>query len=365
MIQRIIALLKKEFIFIWNNKQSRIMIIVPPLIQLVMFGYAVTMEVRNIELGVWDKCNTVESRELIANFQHSRWYSKLLYYDKAAPLKTDMDNAVIDCAIIINQDFAQKLKTGQGTSVYMLLDGRQINSSAIINGYAKEIVNTYVQQVTGSSLPIELAVRHWFNANLNYTWTILAAVFTMLSTLSCLLLTSMSIAREKELGTFEQLIVSPLTAVEILIGKTIPPFAIGLVMSVILIGLMSLIFAMPFRGSLLLMLLVVAVALLAVSGVGLFISSLCRTQQQALLGVFAYQMPAILMSGFISPVEDMPQWLQTINCLNLMRPYVVLCKGLFFKDMSAGAVLTNLVPMLLIAGCTLTIATLSFKRKLE
>ena len=109
MIQRIIALLKKEFIFIWNNKQSRIMIIVPPLIQLVMFGYAVTMEVRNIELGVWDKCNTVESRELIANFQHSRWYSKLLYYDNAAPLKTDMDNAVIDCAIIINQDFAQKL----------------------------------------------------------------------------------------------------------------------------------------------------------------------------------------------------------------------------------------------------------------
>ena len=365
MLRRIIALLRKEFLSILNNRQSRLLVIVPPLIQLLMFGYAVTMEVKNIEIGIVDKCRTVESRELIAGFASSRWFSKVVPLENTASLRQAVDNQDIDCALIINEDFSRKLKQNTATAVYLILDGRQINSASIINVYVNNIISNYAQSYNNLAPPIEIVIRNWFNPNLDYQQTILAAVFTMLSTLPCLLLTSMSIAREKELGTFEQLTVSPLTSTEILIGKILPPFIIAFAVSILLTGLMRLIFAMPFVGSLWLLIISIAISLVAVSGIGIFISSICKTQQQALLGVFAYQMPAILLSGFISPVEDMPWLMQQLNYFNPMRYYVVISKGLFLKDMSCAAVFSNLWPLACIALITMSVAVRCFKSRLQ
>lgn len=365
MLARIIALLKKEFIMTFNNTQSKVVILLSPIIMLFMFGYAVTMEVKNIQMGVWDKSQTVESRELIASFKNSRWYRDIFYYEDMPTLKEAMADQDIDCALIINEDFSRKLRNGSQADVHLILDGRQVNTSAIISGYSALIVNGYMEQLKGTSLPVNIAVRNWFNPNLDYQWTILATVFTVLSTLSCLLLTSMSISREKEMGTFEQLTVSPLQPIEILIGKTLPPFFISVVMSIFMLIIMSGVFGLPFRGSLGLLGLSVGVALLALSGIGLFISSLCRTQQQSLLGVFAYEMPAILLSGFISPVEDMPYIFQVIDYFNPMKYYVVIAKGLFLKQMSAATVYANVWPMAVIAVITLTMAAMLFRRKLE
>jgi ABC-2 type transport system permease protein len=280
-------------------------------------------------------------------------------------LEEAMADQDIDCALIINENFSRNIRQGSPADVHLILDGRQVNTSAIISGYSALIVNGYIEQLTGSSLPIDIAVRNWFNPNLDYKWTILATVFTVLSTLSCLLLTSMSVSREKEMGTFEQLTVSPLQPFEILIGKTLPPFFISVTMSIFMLILMSVVFGLPFRGSLGLLMVAVGVALLALSGIGLFISSLCRTQQQSLLGVFAYEMPAILLSGFISPVEDMPYIFQAIDVVNPMKYYVIIAKGLFLKQMSAATVYANVWPMAAIAVITLTLAAVMFRRKME
>lgn len=210
MLARILALLKKEFITTFNNTQSKVVILLPPIIMLFMFGYAVTMEVKNIQMGVWDKSQTVESRDLISCFQNSRWYRDIFYYEDMPTLEEAMADQDIDCALIINENFSRNIRQGSPADVHLILDGRQVNTSAIISGYSALIVNGYIEQLTGSSLPIDIAVRNWFNPNLDYKWTILATVFTVLSTLSCLLLTSMSVSREKEMGTFEQLTVSPL-----------------------------------------------------------------------------------------------------------------------------------------------------------
>ena len=365
MFKRILALLKKEFILIFNNRQSRMLIIVPPLLQLLIFGYAVTMEVKNINMGVLDKCRTIESRDLTSCFAASPSYKRIThYYDTAAAQKA-MANSEVNCVLIINEDFSRKLLTSNHPSVQILLDGRQLNSASIINGYTNNIIAMYGQDYYKNTIPIDLVIRNWFNVNLDYSWMILSSIFTMLSTLPCLLLTSMSIVQERELGTFEQLTVSPLQPSEILIGKTIPPFLIGFSLSIVMIALMALIFKLPFSGSFFLLLASLFVALLAVSGIGLFISSICRTQQQALFGVFTYHMPAVLLSGFISAVEDMPYVFQKINMINPLQYYVTITKGLFLKNMSMNAVLQNLYPMMIIACCTLLVATLMFKRKLE
>lgn len=365
MLIRILALLKKEMLSILKSPQSRMLLIVPPLMQMLMAGYALTMEVTHIQLGVWDKAQTLESRELLAGFASSRWYDRLTFYQDLPTVQQAMMDAEVNCVLIINEDFSRSLARGGQAQLQLILDGRQVNSAAIINGYTAQIVTSYGTQHGGSTLPVQVAERYWFNPNLNYHWTILAAVFTMLSTLPCLLLTSMSIAREREMGTFEQLLVSPLQPVEILIGKTVPPLILGLLVSLVMIFLMHLLFELPLAGSLFLLVLSIGVALLATAGIGLFISSLCRTQQQALLGVFSYQMPAILLSGFIAPVEDMPMFFQKLDKLNLMQYYVVIAKGLFLKDMSAATVLSNLWPMALLACVTLGAAGFCFRRTLE
>jgi ABC-2 type transport system permease protein len=365
VLTRLLALIKKEFLSVLKSKQSRMLIIVPPLLQMLMAGYALNMEVTHIHLGVWDKAQTLESRELLAGFASSRWYDKITYYDNMPAVQQAIVDTDVNCAIIINEDFSRNLAQGKQAALQLILDGRQVNSSAIINGYVSQIVTSYGLSHGGTELPIQVAERYWFNPNLNYHWTILAAIFTMLSTLPCMLLTSMSVARERELGTFEQLLVSPLQPVEILIGKTIPPFILGLIVSLVMVFLMHLIFAMPFTGSLPLLVLSIAIALLSTAGVGLFISSLCRTQQQALLGVFTFQMPATLLSGFISPVTDMPEIFQQLDKLNMMQYYVFISKGLFLKDMSTATVLSNLWPMAVLAIVTLAAATFCFRRRLE
>jgi len=192
--------------------------------------------------------------------------------------------------------------------------------------------------------------------------TILVAMLALVITL---LLTALSIAREREMGTFDQLIVSPLSSFEILLGKTIPPLVIAMALTCIMTILVIVLFKVPFVGSVLLFLISVFVSLLSIVGVGLFISSICKTQQQAILGVITFQMPAILLSGFISTIEDMPVFLQYLTLLNPVRFFMVLSRGIFLKGMGIEDVALNLLPLIIIAIITLSLAGWTFKRKLD
>ena len=211
---------------------------------------------------------------------------------------------------------------------------------------------------------MDITVRNWFNPNLEYKWYILTIIVAMLSLVTTLILTSLSIARERELGTFDQLIVSPLSSFEILLGKSIPPLIIAMTLTMVMIGIVIVFFHVPFNGSIFLFLISILISLLAIVGVGLYISSICNTQQQAILSVMTFMMPAVLLSGFISPIEDMPLFLQYLTYLNPVRFFMVLSRGIILKGMGISDVIVNIIPLLIIALITLTLASRTFKRKL-
>lgn len=261
-------------------------------------------------------------------------------------------------------EFVKDIKNNRG-EVLIIADGRQTNSASIASGYASSIVSGYGGELSknkGASINVE--VRNRYNPNLEYKWFILTVIVAMLSLVTTLILTSLSISRERELGTFYQLIVSPLSSFEILIGKSIPPLVIAMILTLIMTLTVVIFFKLPFVGSLILFLVSIFISLLAITGVGLFISSVCNTQQQAIISVMIFMMPAVLLSGFISPIEDMPLFLQYLTYLNPVRFFMVLSKGIILKGMGLDAVIQNLIPLIIIATLTLTLAARTFKRKL-
>ncbi len=365
MTGRLFTLIIKEFKAIWKDPRSRLIVTLVPLIQFIIFANAITLEVKNIKMLVLDNSRSYYSRELISDFRNSPWFSRVQIADTPAQIEFAIDNKLYDMAIEIPADFEEGIKRGTGTSVQIITDGRQTNSASLAGGYASQIVQKYAIELSGSNNRIDIVSRNWFNVNLDYQYYSLVSLVVMLSSVIALLLTALSIAREKETGTFDQLIVSPLSATEILIGKSVPALILSLVVSLLMIALATTTFNMPFNGSLLVFLIALFIAMQTLIGVGLFISSLCRTQQQAILGVFTFQMPAILLSGFISPIDNMPVLLQYLTYLNPFRFFLTIAKGVIFKNMDLFYVLLNLIPLSLIAVLTLSIAGWTFRSRLE
>lgn len=365
-LRRIFALIKKEFITTWEDPKSRRVIVALPLIQLFVFMYAITMEVKNIDVALIDRDNSVESRELISRFGNSPQFRKLFYVQNEAELKEKIDNQKVQIGLCINNDFSTQVKSQKPTNVLVITDGRQTNSASIAGVYASQIIAQYnyeISQKNGASINPE--IRNWFNPNLEYRWYLLTIVISLLSIVITLLLTALSIAREREMGTFDQLIVSPLSSFEILVGKTLPPLIIATVLTCIMSVISALMFNVPFAGSIPLFVFSIIISLFSIVGVGLSISSICRTQQQAVIGVITFQMPAALTSGFVSPITDMPEIMQYLTLLNPMRFFLVVVKGIFLKGMSAADIFINLIPLVIIATLTLSLAAWTFKRKLD
>lgn len=369
MFRRIIALIKKEFWAIWKDPKSRALVILPPILQLVIFAQAATMEVRNIDMAVLDRSQTLQSRNLIDEFKHSRWFKNVIVVENENQVEQAIRSKKVQLALTINTDFATKLMKKQPTSVQIILDGRQTNVAGITNGYANSIITQYENEYFPKkfqSVPrISPQVRNWFNPNLFYLWYTVVSLIAILATTISLILTSLSVARERELGTFDQLIVSPLSSFEILVGKTTPPLIISLILVTIMALVIIFVFKVPFQGSVGLFYLSTYIYLLSMVGIGLFISSVCRTQQQAILGSFTFQMPAILLSGYISPVADMPKFFQAVSCLNPVRFFLVIIKGIYLKAMTAPYVFENLIPLIIISILTLSAASWMFKRNLD
>lgn len=375
-LRRVFALIKKEFITIWDDPKTKGIIIGLPLMQLLIFANAVTMEVKNIDVVALDQSKSVESRELLSKFENSPRFRKFYYVDNVVDFKKKLDTQKVQIGLFVNNDFSRNIKAGKIASVEVVADGRQTNSASIASGYAAQIITQYGGEISRSSQSyyknnevsvaagINPTVRNWFNPNLEYKWFILTVVLAMLSLVTTLILTALSIARERELGTFDQLIVSPLSSFEILLGKSIPPLFIAMTLTIVMTGIIIVFFRIPFAGSFILFLVSIFISLLAIVGVGLFISAICNTQQQAILSVMTFMMPSVLLAGFISPIEDMPIALQYLTWLNPVRFFMELTRGIVSKGMGLEDVMANLIPLLVIASITLTLASRTFKRKL-
>lgn len=369
MLQRVLSLIRKEFISIWKDPRSRALIVIPPILQLFIFAHAATMEVRNIDMAVLDKSNTIQSRELISEFQHSRWFEHVVLVENENQVAELIRERKVQLALCINTDFATNLLKNKQTNVQVILDGRQTNVAGITNGYAASIIAQYEAEHFSQRMKkvprINVQVRNWFNPNLEYLWYTVVSLITILATSIALVLTALSIAREREMGTFDQLIVSPLSSFEILVGKTVPPFIISILLSTVMGYFVIIFFKVPFVGSGWLYYFGLSIYLLSVLGMGLFISSICKTQQQAILGAFTFQMPAILLSGYISPVDDMPLFFQNLTWINPIRFFLVIIKGVTLKAMPAEYVIQNIIPLVFIAILTLSAASWMFKRNLD
>lgn len=369
MLQRIFALILKEFLAVWRDKKSRFVLIFPPLFQLLVFAYGATLDVKNVHMGILNRDNGEQAIELVQRFNGSPLFTKITYLKAVEEIAPFIDNQEGVMVLSIDEQFSRNLDADKRSDVELILDGRKSNTAQIVAGYASTVIQQFNTDFTNKyNIPQQQTVlvpRNWFNPNLIYTWFNVPNLSGVLTMLIGLIVTALSIARERELGTFDQLLVSPLMPIEILIGKSIPAIIIGMMEGSIIVFAAIFIFDVPLTGSLLYLYLGMFVFICSVVGVGLFISSLSSTQQQAILGSFIFLGPAILMSGYATPIENMPPWLQTVTYINPLRYYLVIAKGVFLKTMPLSIVLSNVWPMAIIAFFTLSISTWFFRHKLE
>lgn len=361
-IFQLLALMKKEFLAIWSDKKSRTIIIIPPLIQLLLFSFAITLEVKNINIAVLDRDNSTKSQEIIRTLSYSNSFINIYRLDSEKQLTEYIDTQKALVAIYIPQNFAQKIAKNENVSIQIIADGRKSNSSQIAQGY----IQSAIQKVVNNS-PINntIIARNLYNPNLVNYWWVLPNLMGSLSMLIALLLTSLSVARERELGTFEQLLVSPLSTTILIIGKTIPPLLISVVEASFIFFVAIVFFKVPFVGSVLILYAGLVAFLFSIVGLGLFISSISSTQQQGILGAFVLMVPYILMSGFATPVENMPEWLIPFTDIISLKYFLVLLKGVFLKDISFDMAISLIVPMLALGFVSLLFASWMFRKKIQ
>jgi ABC-2 type transport system permease protein len=369
MVKRIHALIIKEFMALLRDPRSRIILIGPPLLQLMIFAFAATLEVKNVSLLVYNQDQGKHGYELVQRFVGSQTFGKIKFVNSQAEFKPAIDQQKVIAAVHIPQDFSRDLDANESADVQVILDGRRSNAAQIVNGYITRIVIAYDQEIQNkqgiASAPVVIVERNWFNQNLEYLWFTVPSLIGILSMLISLMVTALSVARERELGTFEQLLVSPLVPYEILIGKTVPAVLIGMIEGIAIWLCAVIVFGIPFTGSFLLFLFALFLFIMSVVGAGLFISSMAKTQQQAILGAFLVIVPFVTLSGYAAPVENMPHWLQVLDGINPLKYFLITVKGLFLKNMSFGDVWSNTWPLIFISIFTLTFSGWFFHKKLE
>ncbi len=358
---QLLALMKKEFLAIWSDKKSRVIIIIPPLLQLFVFSYAVTLEVKNISIGVLDRDNSVQSQELIRALGYSSSFVNIYRLESQKELQKVIDTQTVIAVVTIPQDFARDIASSRRATIQIIADGRKSNTAQITEGYMQNAI----MRVFGD-IEVEqkiIAGRNLYNPNLENFWWILPNLIGTISMLVALLLTALSVARERELGTFEQILVTPLSSTTLMIGKTLPPLMISIVDASVIFTIAHFGFGVPFTGSLLILVAGIISFLFSIVGLGLFISSIVSTQQQGILGAFVLMVPYILMSGFATPVENMPSWLIPFTDIVSLKYFLILLKGVFLKDIGWDIALTLIVPMLILGFISLSGATWMFRKK--
>ncbi len=372
---RFFALVIKEFYAVWRDPKSRSLLFLPPILQLFLFSHAATLDIDNISLAVLNEDNTPIVREFLNRISSSKYFEKIIYVKNLEELKDTLDTERARGALYIKNDFTRKYKRNGAADMEVILDGRHTNGSQIIGNYLGEIAlefapDSNVMQnggvVNQKSGAINIAARNWYNPNLYYHWFIIASLAGILPMSMVILLSALSLARDKESGTFDELLVSPLKPYEIVFGKLIIPLFFGFIDGIIILIAAKFVFHIPFYGNVFLYFFALFWFLASVSGVGLFVSSLVKTQQQAILGVFVFMFPCLILSGYSAPVENItPQFLQNLTLINPLRIFLVISKGIMLKNINFCIVMLNLIPIIFITFFTLFFANYSFKNKLE
>lgn len=375
MRERIKHMLIKEFIQIFRDPRMKGVIFMMPVIQLFVFGYAVTTDVKNIPTLVYDLDNSVASRELVSRFLKSGYFDVVEYTEQDSRVRHLMDRGKVGAVLRVNKGFESDLRAGKTAHLQLIVDGTDSNTAGIVLNYSSKIAGQFSNKVlverltraTGLSAGanrVELETRAWFNENLESRNFYVPGVIAIIVMLITLMLTSMAVVREKEIGTMEQIMVTPITSAEFILGKTVPFALIGFA-DVILITVLGVFwFDVPIRGSLLLLFVATALYLLTTLAIGLFISTVSQTQQQAMMSTFFFYFPAVLLSGFMFPIANMPVVVQWLTYLNPLRYFLVIIRGVFLKGVGPDVLWPQILALAVMGRVALWLAARRFKKTL-
>jgi ABC-2 type transport system permease protein len=368
MLRRILSLMIKEFRTLLTDKKSRMVLVVPPLAQILIFGYAASYELSRIDYAVFNEDQGVLSRKLLAGFTGSEVFLQALQISHDSEIAPLVEQKKVLLVLHIPADFSQNLLSNRPASLQVILDGRNSNTAMVALNYVQSIVlsfNTSWNSRQGRrGPPAILVTRAWFNSTLNSHWFIIIGIVALLNLVVTLEVTALSIAREREAGTFDQLLVTPMTPFEILIGKSLPGMIIGVLEATMVIIIIVFWFHVPLRGSLAALYLGLFLFLLSAIGIGLMISALSTTQQQGLMGAFLFLVPAVILSGFATPIENMPEPVQWLTFCNPMRYFLIIVRSVFLQGASFDLLWSQFWPMALIGISTLTAAAAMFRRRM-
>jgi len=385
MRQRLRRIIRKEFIQALRDPRMRSMLFLPPLIQLMIFGYAASLDVDTAKIAWMDQDRTPESRELLSEFEGSGRFVLAGMPDNERAMQKMMDQGQVDAVIRVLPGFARDVKRGRTTSVQVLLDGTNSNTAGIVSGYASQTIARYSnealqhqqrERMVGSTEDAGGAVRPampqvtartrvWFNPDLRSRNYFIPGVIVNIITLVTLSLTAMAIVREKEIGTMEQLMVTPIRPTELIIGKTLPFVAVGIWDMLLVMGAAMLVFHVPFRGSFWLLFSSTMLFLLTTLGAGLFISTVSKTQTQAMMATSLFFQPFFMLSGFTFPIRNMPELAQWMTFLNPVRYFMEIVRGVFLQGAGITALWPQMVALAIFGVTILWLSVMRFHKHLE
>ncbi len=368
MIAHILALAWKELLALWRDKRSRFVLIGPPIAQLLVFGFAASFDLNQAPMAIYDEDGGAPARELIARFAGSRNFQIVAHIGRDSEIPPLIDNREVLLVLHIGQGFSADLLAGRSGDLQVILDGRNSNTALTAVNYVRSILIEFNSAWAAAhgrpGAPARLSIRPWYNPNLESRWFIVPGIVGLLTLVVTLIVTSLSVAREREAGTFDQLLVTPLRPVEILIGKSIPGLLVGSLQGSLIVFLVVFAFGVPLRGSLGALYLGMALFLLSAVGVGLMISSLSVTQQQGLLGAFLFLVPSVILSGFATPIANMPEAVRVITYIDPLRYFLIVLRGVFLQGDSYGNLIGQYWPMGLIGAVSLTVAAWLFRHRM-
>lgn len=367
MWKRILALTIKEFLALLKDRKGRLVLVVPPLIQLLVFGYAATFELKQVPYAVYSEDRGNVSRDLLAAFRGSSSFNLVAQLQNEIRIAPLIESKQVLMVLRVGPNFSADLLSGRTSRIQIIVDGRNSNTAMLVVNYAGAIVKQFNgtwAASQGSGMPVHIETRAWFNPNLESRWFFVPGIVGLLTLLVTMLVTALSVAREREQGTFDQLLVTPMSPVEILIGKALPGFLIGILEATLVTLAAVFWFKVPFLGSIATLYVGIFLFLLSAVGVGLMISSIAVTQQQGLLGAFFFMVPAIILSGFATPIRNMPAIVQDLTLVNPMRYFLVVLRGTFLQGMPFHLLIPELWPLAVIGIASLAIAGWLFRNRM-
>jgi ABC-2 type transport system permease protein len=357
-------MVRKERRQLLRDPRTRLIMFVAPVIQLLMFGYAVNTDIRDTATFVVDRDASVASRRLIEAFATTGRFEIVGASSRSADIPPTLDRGDAVVAIEIPAGFAADLSASRPARVQILVDGTQSNTATVALGYATRVVQAFAREHGGSTAPpgIDLRARAWYNPGLKSRMYNVPAVIGVVLLLMCLLLTALAVAREREIGTLEQLMVTPLTPTELMLGKTIPVAGVGMIDLALVTAVAVLWFDVPLRGSPFALVLAALIYILAGLALGLLISTISRTQQEAFITMFLFILPAVILAGFLYPVETMPAFFRWLSILDPVRHFLVIVRAIFLKGEGVAGLWPQYAILLVTAIAALAFSVARFRK---